>query len=65
MKREKAKWRTHKAESTDAAYRGGTARSSVEASVMEVERRGCVIHVLTIDQLCQGRGGINGRSKTV
>jgi RNA-directed DNA polymerase len=52
MKREKAKWKTHKAESTDAAYRGGTARSSEEASVMEVEQRGCVIHVLTIDQLC-------------
>jgi len=28
---------------TDAEHRGGTARSSDEASVMEVERRGCVI----------------------
>ena len=29
-----------KGESTDARNRGGTARSSEEASVMEVERRG-------------------------
>jgi hypothetical protein len=43
MIREKSKWKTHKDESTDAEYRGGMARSSVEASVMEVERRGCVI----------------------
>jgi len=43
MLREKSKWWTHKEESTDAEYRGGTARISVEASVMEVERRGCVI----------------------
>jgi RNA-directed DNA polymerase len=43
MKREKSKWRPHKDESTDAAYRGGTARMSEEASVMEVEQRGCVI----------------------
>jgi hypothetical protein len=37
MKREKTKWRTHKVESTDAEYRGGTACSNEEASVMEVE----------------------------
>jgi RNA-directed DNA polymerase len=43
MRREKSKWRTHEDESTDAAYRGGTACSSEEASVMGVERRGCVI----------------------
>jgi RNA-directed DNA polymerase len=43
MLREKPKWKNHKGESTDAEYRGGIARSSVEASVMGVERRGCVI----------------------
>ena len=43
MLREKSKWKTHKDESTDAEYRGGTARMSVEASVMGVEQRGCVI----------------------
>jgi len=43
MIREKSKWRTHKDESTDAEYRGGTACSSEETSVMEVERRGCII----------------------
>ena len=31
---------THKNLSTDASHRGGSTRSSVEASVMEVERRG-------------------------
>jgi hypothetical protein len=30
-------------ENTDAGNRGGAARSSDEASVMEVERRGCII----------------------
>jgi hypothetical protein len=60
MTREKSKWRTHKDESADAAYRGGTARKSVEISVMGMEQRGCVIHVLTIDQLCGCRGGVNG-----
>jgi hypothetical protein len=53
MLREKSKWKPHKDDSTDAAYRGGTARTSVEAFVMKVEQRGCIIHVLTIDQLCQ------------
>jgi hypothetical protein len=43
MLREKSKWKTHKDESTNAEYRGGTARSSEEAPVMGVERRGCVI----------------------
>ena len=28
MLREKSKWKTHKDESTDAEYRGGTARRS-------------------------------------
>ena len=43
MIREKSKWKNHKEESTDAEYRGGTARSSVEALIMGVEQRGCVI----------------------
>jgi hypothetical protein len=43
MTREKSKWRTHKDESTEAEYRGGTARKSEEAPVMGVEQRGCVI----------------------
>jgi RNA-directed DNA polymerase len=42
MIREKSKWRPHKDESTDAGHGGGATRSSVEASVMEVERRGCI-----------------------
>ena len=43
MLREKSKWKTHKDESTDAEYRGGTARMSEEVPVMGVEQRGCVI----------------------
>ncbi|UYM15570.1 hypothetical protein [Endozoicomonas euniceicola] len=42
MLRETPRWRTHKGLSTDAAHWGGAVRSSVEASVMEVERRGGV-----------------------
>jgi len=40
MLREKFKWRPHENESTDAKHRGGSSRSSVEGSVMELERRG-------------------------
>jgi len=43
MPREKFKQRTCKNESTDARYRGGKVRSSDEAPVMRVERRGFVI----------------------
>jgi RNA-directed DNA polymerase len=43
MIREKSKWKTHKGESTDAEYRGGTARISEEAPVTGVEQRGCII----------------------
>ena len=42
MLREKPKWRPHKGESTEAGHRDGAIRSSVEVSVMEMERRGCV-----------------------
>nr|NGY94822.1 hypothetical protein [Neochlamydia sp. AcF84] len=40
MKREKFKWKPHKNQSTDARNRGGIARSSEEAFVIKVERRG-------------------------
>ena len=43
MVREQSKWRTHEDESTEAGHRDGPERSSDEASVMEVERRDCVI----------------------
>jgi hypothetical protein len=43
MIREKLKWRTHESESTDAEHGGGPTRSSVEVSVMEMERRGWII----------------------
>ena len=45
MLREKSKWRTHEDESTDAEHRGGAARSSDEVSVMEMERRGCIVRL--------------------
>ena len=35
----------HKSQSTDAGSGGGTARSSDEASVMEVEPRSCVVQL--------------------
>lgn len=41
--REKRKQRPCQCESIEARHRDGAARSSVEASVMEVERRGGVI----------------------
>ena len=43
MLREKFKWRTHKDESTEAGHRGGAASSREEGSVMELDRRGCVV----------------------
>lgn len=44
------------ADSSDAPPRDGAARSSVEAAVMAVERRGCVIRALA------GVNRVNGRS---
>jgi hypothetical protein len=35
----------HEDESTEAGHRGGAARSSDEASVMEGEQRGCVVQL--------------------
>jgi len=43
MVREKLKWRTHESESTDAEHGGGPTHSSVEVSVMGMERRGWII----------------------
>jgi hypothetical protein len=43
MRRETRKWRPHKRQSTKAGDRGGATRSSEESSVMELERRGCLI----------------------
>lgn len=40
MLKEPSKWRSHKDLSTDARHRGGLTRSSVEGSVMDLERRG-------------------------
>jgi len=48
MLREKSKWRTHEGESTDAGHRGGPTRSSVEISVMEIERRGWLIRLYNL-----------------
>jgi hypothetical protein len=39
MIREQLKWKPHQSLSTEAKHRGGVARSSVEGSVMEPERR--------------------------
>ena len=47
MQRERRKRRSREADSTDVHHRGGATRSSDEASVMEVERRGCVIRLTT------------------
>src|SRR5438874_976258 len=43
VKEEAASGSNREGESTDAEHRGGVARSSVEGSVMEPERRGCVV----------------------
>ena len=46
MLREKFKWKTHKNESIDAGHRGGVTRSSIEVSVMGMERRGYIVYVV-------------------
>ena len=43
MLRENLNWKPQERESTDAEYRGGVSRSSDEAAVMVVERRGCIV----------------------
>lgn len=62
MIRENSKRRTRKDESTDAECRGGTACSSNEASVMGVERRGCIIQFW---KMVNQKGGTNGQNKVV
>jgi hypothetical protein len=63
MARENLKRRPRKRESIDARHRDGTARSSEEASVMEVERRGCVTLLsLLVNQRWEER---IGESETV
>ena len=47
MERERHKWKPHKADNTEAVSGGGLTRSSVEASVMGVERKGQAIRVFT------------------
>jgi hypothetical protein len=36
---------SHKGESTDAGHRDGAARNREEGSVMELDRRGCVVQL--------------------
>lgn len=58
MIREKHKWKPHKCESTNAEHRGGVTRSSVDAFVMKVERRGN-INLLEIEKTTgNGRIGL-------
>ena len=54
MPREKRKWKHHKRESTDAGYRDGATRSSVEGAVMVLEPRGCPIRPETRVQPARG-----------
>jgi hypothetical protein len=54
MLREKHKGNSPKCESTNAKYRDGATRSSVEGAVMALERRGCPIWLGTILQLATG-----------
>ena len=63
MLRENFKWRTHKRESTDAEHGGGLTRSSVEVSVMEMERRRRVIQPDL--EVNQKMGGIFEEGKVV
>jgi hypothetical protein len=61
MIREKLKWRTHEGESTEAGHRGGPTRSSVEVSVMEMERRGWIIWLyFLVNQKWEEPGGKAG-----
>jgi hypothetical protein len=65
MLREKLKWRPHESESTDAEHRGGLTRSSDEAAVMGVERRGWIVQLCLMDQPVMGGIGWIKRSRTV
>ncbi len=63
MLREQSKWKTHKDLSTEAEHRGGATCSSEERSVMDVERRGCIVQLGLIRHL--EREGFNEFSKVV
>ena len=63
MLREQSKWKNHKDLSTDTGHRGGATRSSVEGSVMGMERRGCIVQLGLIRQ--PEMEGFNGYSKVV
>ena len=58
MLREKFKWRIHKNESTDAGHGGGAARIRGEGSVMELDRRDCVVQLyFRVNQKWEELGG--------
>jgi RNA-directed DNA polymerase len=63
MLREKSKWKHHEDLSTNAEHRGGATCSSDEGSVMDVERRGCIVQLILIKQ--PEMEGFNGYSKVV
>ena len=63
MLREKSKWKNHKDLSTDAGHRDGATCSSEEGSVIDAERRGCIIQLRLIKQL--EVEGFNEHSKVV
>ena len=63
MIREKFKWRTHKNESTDAGHGGGAVSSREEGSVMELDRRDCVVQLYS--QVNQKWEELGGSSKAV
>ncbi len=58
MLREKHKRKPRECESTDAEHRGGATRSSVEGSVMELERRGSIVHPEVEKTTGNGRIGL-------
>jgi len=58
MLREKHKRKPRERESTDAEHRGGATRSSVEGAVMELERRGSIVHPEVEKTTGNGRIGL-------
>jgi hypothetical protein len=54
VKRESRVVKSHKCKSSEAEHRDGVTRSSEEASVMEVERRGYPIQLELLEQLATG-----------
>lgn len=55
--------RSCESDSTNAEYRGGTTRSSDEVSVIEMERRGCIIQFLKLPN--RYREELNDKSKII